>query len=314
MSGSKVEPIAENEIYDYLLLTKEAIRDNIGNPIESKRILIKFKGWFSKQKFNILSFIESTSMGQRVLNMKDMRLVVISELDKVFNGMRAVSINRLDDDTLEDMMEDLADFFDCINLDGFKSENYEISTNLSSNLMALLGMAPAKSKDTSASTWSAPSAPGLQNSDRIIPQKASSTAKPPQQVQKVPSPRNQQQKIVQPQPQPQQKNQTARLKSPPISSKSQISADLSKSMADRSEFLDHENSGDSSSRSSDDETVSSFGGSVFDEEKFSSLTMSASLRASLGLDATPVETDWKPPAASGVQNSKPIFVGKKPER
>ena len=253
-------------------------------------------------------------MGQRVLNMKDLRLVAISELDKVFNGMRAVSINRLDDDTLEDIMEDLADFFDCINLDSFKSEYYEIGANLSSNLMAILGMTPAKSKETSSSTWSAPSAPGLQNSDRIIPQKSSSTPKPPQQIQKVPPPRQQQQQNVQLQQQPQQKNQPTRLKSPPISTTSQISADRSKSLAENSRFLNRDDSGDLSSRSSDEETVSSFGGSVFDEEKFSSLTMSATLRKSLGFDSAPVETDWKPPASSGVQNSKPIFVGKRPER
>lgn len=318
----------EDQIYEYLLASKEAIRDNIGNPVESKRFLIRFKAWFSKQKFNILSFIESTSMGQRVLNMKDLRLVVINELDTVFNAMRTMSINRLDDDTLEDMMDDLADLFDCINLDSFKPENYEIDTNLSSNLMELIGKTQLVSKDTSAITWSAPSAPGLQNSERIIPIKDSSTTKPVQQIEESPSPRSQQ-KVVQSQPQPQiinntqsklqpqppQNSKNTQLKSQPQNSASQISADRSKPVEGRPEPLQRANSDDDVSlRSSDEDSLYSYGGSEFDEEKFSSLVMSASLRSALGFDATPVETDWKPPVASGVQNSKPIFVGKKPLR
>ena len=318
----------EDQIYEYLLASKEAIRDTIGNPVESKRFLIRFKAWFSKQKFNILSFIESTSMGQRVLNMKDLRLVVINELDTVFNAMRTMSINRLDDDTLEDMMDDLADLFDCINLDSFKPENYEIDTNLSSNLMELIGKTQLVSKDTSAITWSAPSAPGLQNSERIIPIKDSSTTKPLQQIEESPSPRSQQ-KVVQSQPQPQiinntqsklqpqppQNSKNTQLKSQPQNSASQISADRSKPVEGRPEPLQRANSDDDVSlRSSDEESLYSYGGSEFDEEKFSSLAMSASLRSALGFDATPVKTDWKPPVASGVQNSKPIFVGKKPLR
>jgi hypothetical protein len=333
----------EDQIYEYLLASKEAIRDNIGNPVESKRFLIRFKAWFSKQKFNILSFIESTSMGQRVLNMKDLRLVVINELDTVFNAMRTMSINRLDDDTLEDMMDDLADLFDCINLDSFKPENYEFDTNLSSNLMELIGKTQLVSKDTSAITWSAPSAPGLQNSERIIPIKDSSTTKPVQQIEESPSPRSQQ-KVVQSQPQPQiinntqsklqpqppqnskntqsklqpqppQNSKNTQLKSQPQNSASQISADRSKPVEGRPEPLQRANSDDDVSlRSSDEDSLYSYGGSEFDEEKFSSLAMSASLRSALGFDATPVETDWKPPVASGVQNSKPIFVGKKPLR
>ena len=329
----------EDQIYEYLLASKEAIRDNIGNPVESKRFLIRFKAWFSKQKFNILSFIESTSMGQRVLNMKDLRLVVINELDTVFNAMRTMSINRLDDDTLEDMMDDLADLFDCINLDSFKPENYEIDTNLSSNLMELIGKTQLVSKDTSAITWSAPSAPGLQNSERIIPIKLqnseriipikdSSTTKPVQQIEESPSPRSQQ-KVVQSQPQPHiinntqsklqpqppQNSKNTQLKSQPQNSASQISADRSKPVEGRPEPLQRANSDDDVSlRSSDEDSLYSYGGSEFDEEKFSSLAMSASLRSALGFDATPVDTDWKPPVASGVQNSKPIFVGKKPLR
>ena len=62
----------------------------------------------------------------------------------------------------------------------------------------------------------------------------------------------------------------------------------------------------------EDDDISSFGGSDFDEEKFSNMAMSVSLRASLGMSTAEVakqaQTDWKPPARSGMDNSSPIVA------
>lgn len=157
--------IADTDIYDYLIMIQEGIRNSAGNPAEGRRILIKFKGWFLKNKFNLLSFIESTSMGSRVLNIRDLRSVFISELDGIFTGLRTVSINRLDDDSIEDMMDDIADFFDCINMESFRVPEYEMSANLSASLQQMLGLS---SPIAVASDWTPPSAPGLQNSARLV--------------------------------------------------------------------------------------------------------------------------------------------------
>mmetsp|Transcript_13031 Transcript_13031/g.17765 ORF Transcript_13031/g.17765 Transcript_13031/m.17765 type:complete len:189 (-) Transcript_13031:113-679(-) len=162
----EVIEIADTDIYDYLSMIQEGIKNSAGNPAEGRRILIKFKGWFLKNKFNLLSFVESTSMGSRVLNMRDLRSVFISELDTIFAGLRTVSINRLDDDSIEDMMDDIADFFDCINLESFRVPDYEMSTNLSASLQQILGF--SSSVTSVVSDWTPPSAPGLQNSARLV--------------------------------------------------------------------------------------------------------------------------------------------------
>lgn len=161
--------ISDTEIYDYLTQSRDTFRECIGNPAESRRALIKFKGWFTKNKFSILSFIESTGMSQRVLQMADLRMIFIKELDTVFSGLRNVSINRIDDETLEDMMDDLSDFFENMDLESFKISDYEISTNLSSNLQNILGFSSESSK--SNIDWKPPVAPGLENSERIVPSK-----------------------------------------------------------------------------------------------------------------------------------------------
>lgn len=348
------ETIAENEIYDYLIMTKDGINDSIGNSSESRRMLIKFKGWFSKQKFQILSYIESTAMGQRVLNIKDMRYMVISELDKVFNGMRTGSINRLDDDTLEDIMEDLADFFDCINLESFKSQDYEMTANLSSNLRSMLGMASPVTMQAPPpnSTWKPPSAPGLQNSDRILSgsnttQKASvppkqsvqtersqqqqqSSSPPPRQQQQQPSslpPQRQQQQQQQqqslppirqqqlsqpPQQQQQQRPPVQRIQPQPPPMQTTKPSPARQTVPVKTPSLRDEMS-ESSYDEDEEDDISSFGGSDFDEEKFSNMAMSLSLRASLGLSTADVvkqaaQTDWKPPARPGMDNSNPIVA------
>lgn len=163
---------ASVDLYDYLINTKESIQECIGDATSSRRVLIKFRGWFIKNKFELLSFVETNPMASRVLMMKDLRSVFINELDSFFNGMRNMSINRIDEETLEDMMDDLADFFESINLESFKSpDDYEMSANLSPNLQYLLnGLQSGQAQ--SSTDWVPPSAPGLQNSDRLLTQDA----------------------------------------------------------------------------------------------------------------------------------------------
>ena len=74
----------------------------------------------------------------------------------------------------------------------------------------------------------------------------------------------------------------------------------------------HDEMSESSYDEDEDDDISSFGGSYFDEEKFSNMAMSASLRASLGMSSaevvTQAQTNWKPPARPGMDNSSPILV------
>eukprot|EP01031_Cornospumella_fuschlensis_P039070 gene39070-47532_t len=153
------------------------------------------------------------------------------------------------------------------------------ATAMSPALMAALGLAPSTRIVTD---WKPPDRPGLDNSRPIV--SMASTDSAATSAEAVMSPRAQ------------QMHDSSNFYRAPSLRRSQEAdsnaVGLSVSAEDEEEDEDDEDDYDD--------------GEEEDMSKFKDIPMSAALRQALGLPEVVVETDWRPPAAPGLNNSAPL--------
>ena len=102
--------------------------------------------------------------------------------------MRFDDDEELDDDDVSTFMRLIGEFFKVITAtDISDAENWEARTNMSPNLLKLLGCkAPPKNdSDQEPNDWKAPSKAGMSNSDAAVPTEKNSYKEPPKPVPEV---------------------------------------------------------------------------------------------------------------------------------
>jgi hypothetical protein len=236
----------------FLTAARKSISKVQDDPIKSRVLLGAFLRWLDD---NPVRFSPDSPMGR------------LTELILRFD----------EDDELDD--EDLLNFITIIKL-FFKSvtakdiasvENWENTTNLSPNLLALFGKPRSEAKSTaSLGSWRAPEKYGLDNSERILPAKSQFKAESKDEYE---------------------------------DEKEVDVADAKTMSRDDSEYDDDDDDDDEDYEDDDDARSES---DVLRLEN-----MSVNLMRALGLDTTgmEVETDWKPPSVTGIDANPDSYKG-----
>ena len=245
-------------------------------------------------------------------SLKPAKESALGQLEYAFNSID--DADAVDDDDMLSVMDTLDNFFDVITDMDLEDEDYEINTNMSASLLRILGRSdpnPSRSQSNPGSqTWTAPARSGLENSNRIIPRKAESknASEFDSDAKGVRSPSDKQ--------------------VPPAKALPDISLDERNSRPAAGDKYGGDYDNDDSSTFY---TESVLGGDddKFTETKMSSvgfsliyiyylliqvfklklLVLNQNLMEALGMDMTMVdreETDWRPPARSGLEYSQPI--------
>jgi len=175
----------------------------------------------------------------------------------------------VDDNDVSTFMSLIGEFFKKITAkDIAETENWEMSSNMSPNLLLLFGKPVAPRKDNN-SGWNAPDKAGMSNSNAVVPTEKNAYK---------------------------EEARAARVQ-PPAESKSQepAPAKIEKMKSDDDEEEEEEDDDDDDEDYDDEE----------EEEDRPPIAMSLNLMKALGLDTTGMEEvvldDWKPPDKIGIE-------------